>query len=195
VADIHLPGRFKNRAMKYEEYQEAELKPFAEKLQSEYYDSIEILCANTRKQSDKIRGIDSMGSALQYVTQCEKIVADVEKHVKDKKAIYIPYVHSLVEKVADNHNCSKCTGSCKVNHEMHIWELNATNEEMKKVLNRLQFITLPLYSETLYPDEYRLLRSNMTLLETSLTELFFLENNYLIPKITGAQKSINAGNK
>ncbi|MCF8449400.1 MAG: hypothetical protein K9G49_05950 [Taibaiella sp.] len=78
---------------------------------------------------------------------------------------------------------------------MHILDLNATNEEMSKVLSKLQMATLPLYSETMFPDEYRLLRSNMTMLETNLTELFFLENNYLIPKIAEAQKTINADNR
>ena len=181
--------------MKYEGYQGAELKSFAEKLTLEYYDSIEILCGDIKRQSDKIKGLELSESSLQYVSQCEKIIADIERHVKDRKRIYVPYVKTLSEKVRDSHDCSNCSGGCKVNHDMHVLELNATNDDMKKVLSRLQMITLPLYSETLFPDEYRRLRSNMTLLETNVAELFFLENNYLVPKIVSAQNSINAGGK
>jgi hypothetical protein len=55
--------------------------------------------------------------------------------------------------------------------------------------------SLPLYTETIYPDAYRVLRNQMALIENSLTELFFLEENYLIPKVAEAQKIINASSK
>jgi hypothetical protein len=35
------------------------------------------------------------------------------------------------------------------------------------------------------------LRNQMALLENSLTELYFVEEAYLIPKVTEAQKNIN----
>jgi hypothetical protein len=35
----------------------------------------------------------------------------------------------------------------------------------------------------------------MALIENSLTELFFLEEKYLIPKVSEAQKIINASSK
>ncbi|MCW3123840.1 MAG: hypothetical protein JWQ38_3332 [Flavipsychrobacter sp.] len=178
----------------YEEYRNIALKPIIEKLQSEHYDSIAMLCTTLKKQCNKMRELEKSESPLQYVVLCENVIAEVEQHVTNRRSVYIPYVHTLSDKVKDNHNCSNCTGTCKINHDMHIMDLNATNDTMAKVLHRLQMATLPLYSDTLYPDEYRVLRSGMTLLETSLTELFFLENNYLIPKIAEAQKNINAGN-
>lgn len=180
---------------KYQAYADAGLKPFAEQLQSEYYDVIQHFCAKAEKQSEKIKNIEKSESQLQYVMQCENIISDIKRHVQSRKDVYIPYVHTLSEKVKDNHNCSSCSGNCKINHEVHVLEMNLTNDDMKKVLSKLQMITLPLYTETIFPDEYRLLRSNMALLETNLTELFFLENNYLIPKIAEAQKHINASSK
>lgn len=176
----------------YEEYRNIALKPFAEKLQSEYYESLETLCANTKKQCDKMKNLEKSASSLQYVVSCEQIISEIEEHIENRKTIYIPYIHTLVEKVNDNHNCSTCTGKCKINHDMHIMDLTATNQAMSRVLHKLQMVMLPLYSDTMFPDEYRVLRLNMTLIETSLTELFFVENNYLIPKIADAQKNINA---
>ena len=178
---------------KYDEYRDKALKPFVEELQNDYYNAIENQCAATRRQVNKIKKLGVSDSSMQYVLLCDEIISETEQHIKNRKGIYIPYVHSLAEKARDNHNCSNCSGNCKINHDVHVIELNATNDEMKKVLSRLQVITLPLYSETIYPEEYRLLRSNMTLIETNLSELFFLENHYLIPNIVEAQKSINAG--
>lgn len=53
-------------------------------------------------------------------------------------------------------------------------------------------VALPLYSETMYPDVYRLLRNHMALIENTLTELFSIEETRLIPKIIESQKKINA---
>ncbi len=182
-------------AKKYQDYTAAALQPFAEQLQADYYDTTEMLCIKIRKQAEKIKNIEKSATQLQYVLQCERIVDDIDKHIRERKRTYMPYISTLSEKVKDNHNCTNCSGNCKINHDVHVLELSVTNEELKKVMSRLHMITLPLYSETIFPDEYRLLRSNMALLETSVTELFFLENNYLIPKIIEAQKKINAGNK
>jgi len=180
---------------KYIGYGEATLKPFTEKLQLDYYDSIENFCKAAYRQAQKIKSMEKSESQLQYVVQCEDVIAEVEKHIKSRKETFIPYIHELSEKVKDAHDCSNCSGGCKVNHDMYVLELNVTNDGIKRALSKLQMITLPLYSEANFPDQYRLLRSNMALLETSLTELFFLENNYLVPKIQDAQKSINAGGK
>ena len=220
MATTYLRKKLKNMSTHYEDYRNIALKPFAEKLQSDYYESIETLCATSKKQCDKMINLEKSASSFQYVTsceqiiseieehiknrktiyipyihtlvECEKIISEIEEHIKNRKTIYIPYIHTLVEKVNDNHNCSTCTGKCKINHDMHIMDLTATNQAMSRVLHKLQMVMLPLYSDTMYPDEYRVLRLNMTLLETSLAELFFVENNYLIPKIADAQKNINA---
>ena len=192
MATTYLRKKLKNMSTHYEDYRNIALKPFAEKLQSDYYESIETLCATSKKQCDKMINLEKSASSFQYVTSCEQIISEIEEHIKNRKTIYIPYIHTLVEKVNDNHNCSTCTGKCKINHDMHIMDLTATNQAMSRVLHKLQMVMLPLYSDTMYPDEYRVLRLNMTLLETSLAELFFVENNYLIPKIADAQKNINA---
>ena len=180
---------------KYNDYFSTMLRPFTEIVQKEYYDAIDNLCSRTRAQADKIRALERQGDHLQYIMQCENVISEIEKYIKSRKDIYVPYVHELSEKVTDSHNCSTCSGKCRVNHDMHVIELNATNEAMKSVVSKLQVSTFPLYSDTLFPDQYRLLRSSMTLLENAITELVFIENNFLIPKIVEAQKQINADSK
>ena len=179
----------------YGNYKSMALKPFAEKLRSDYYNAIATSCGNAKKQCEKIQSIERQAPPLQYASLCAGVIADIEKHVSGRMLIHIPYLHKLSAKVADSHDCSQCSGGCRMAHDMHITELSVTNAGMSKALSRLHMATLPLYSETCFPDEYRVLRSAMTILETNLTELFFLERNYLVPKIAEAQGSINAGSK
>jgi hypothetical protein len=77
-------------------------------------------------------------------------------------------------------------------HEVKLTEFKESHKLVKDILNRLQMMSLPLHSETIYPDVYKLLRNQMTLLENTLTDLLYLEETYLIPKIAEAQKNINA---
>lgn len=178
---------------KYAGYAEDALKPFTEKLLSEYYNSIETLCNNATKQAEKVNILEPEATTADYALLCRDMIKEIRQHIESRKQSFVPYIHQLVEKAAANHNCTTCSGNCRLNHDMQIAELNATNESAKKILHKLQLATLPLYSHTIFPDEYRILRNRMALIEMNMTELFFLENTYLVPKIIAAQKMINAG--
>jgi len=175
-------------------YADKPLQLFVETLINEHYNTTEKLCASAKKQTEKISSLEIGESMSQYTLACNSIITETEQYIRARKEKYIPYMLTLSQKADTQHDCSTCTGSCKLNHDMQLLELRASNELMQKTLKKLQIASLPLYSETIYADEYRLLRSQMAMIETSLSELFFLENNYLIPKIQEAQKNINAGN-
>ena len=175
-----------------DKYGEKALLPFVEKLLEDYYNTIEEQCLQAKKQAEKVNALEADSPASQYTMLCENIISETLQYISSRKEKYIPYIFELSEKVNTQHNCAGCSGSCKLNHEIQLLELKASNDMMKSMVNRLQLASLPLYTETIYPDEYRLLRNHMALIETNLTELFFLENNYLIPKIAEAQKDINA---
>ena len=179
---------------KYAGYAEEALKPFTEKLCNEYYNSIEILSNNAKRQAERVTTLESETTASEYAQLCCAIIDDLKKHLNERKEKFIPYIHQLTEKAAANHDCTACTGSCKLRHDLQVMELKESNEAAKKVLHRLQLATLPLYSQTRVPDEYRILRNRMAIIEMNMTELFFLERSYLIPKVIDAQKTINAGN-
>jgi hypothetical protein len=176
-------------------YSNDELKPFVETLLDKYYNSLETLCESAGKQAAKVNSLETEQTASEYVALCNDIIHETEQYVTTRKEKSIPYIHQLLERLASSHDCRDCSGSCKLNHDLQIIEFNGSHGDIKKVMNRLQLATLPLYSQTMYPDEYRILRNRMALLEMSMTELFFLENNYLLPKIVEAQKKINASSK
>ncbi len=147
----------------------------------------------TQKQVNKLEGLESQLVTSQYTTLCNKLINEIRDDLKKRKDIYIPYINSLAGKVVSEHNCTHCAGGCKLNHDMQVPELQASHQRIKNILNRLNMVSLPLYSDTIYPDTYRVLRNQMALIENMLTELLFLEEHYLIPKIVAAQKAINAG--
>jgi len=177
-----------------EQYSKIGLSDFVNRLSEDCYIALEKLCESAEKQANKLDGLESQLATSQYTTLCNALIQEIKQCLAVRKEIYIPYIQTLVHKIADQHDCSSCSGSCKVNHDMQLLELKASHSNIKGILYRLQMVSLPLYSETIYPDAYRILRNQMALIENNLTELFFLEEHYLIPKVVEAQKVINAGN-
>ena len=177
----------------HEQFGKIDLAPCAERLSKECYDPLEKMCIHTQKQVSKLEGLESQLVTSQYTTLCNKLINEILDNLRTRKDTYIPYMKSLAEKVEAEHNCSTCSGGCKVNHDFQVLELQASHQNIKTILNRLNMVSLPLYSDTIYPDTYRVLRNQMALIENMLTELLFLEEHYLIPKIVASQKAINAG--
>ena len=170
-----------------------ELSLCAERLRQECYDPLERLCESAQKQVKKLEGLESQFVTSQYTTLCDKLNTEIIDCLKARKDVYLPYIKSLAEKVVSDHNCSECTGGCKVNHDMQLMEMKVSHNNLRNIINKLNMVSLPLYSDTIYPDTYRVLRNQMALIENMLTELLFLEEHYLIPKTIGSQKKINAG--
>ena len=176
-----------------EQYKEITLQELTDKINMDWYASLKKLCESAEKQADKLNGLELQQSTSQYTTLCTKLIAEIEACLLARTDFYIPYILQLSKKAEELHDCSNCTGNCRLNHDVQLLELKASHNNIKNILYRLQMVSLPLYSETIYPDAYRVLRNQMALIENGLTELFFLEGHYLIPRVTEAQNQINAG--
>lgn len=170
------------------------LSQFVDKLRADCYAKIEKLCENISQQTNTLRTHASQ-SISQYTSACNDLISEITAYMIERREKYMPYFEQLSVKADTNHDCSNCSGSCKLNHDLYLIEFKASHAGIKNILTRLQMTTLPLYSDTAFADSYRVLRAQMALLESELSELFFLEENYLLPKITEAQKMIHAGSK
>ncbi|MCD6011838.1 MAG: hypothetical protein K0Q79_1700 [Flavipsychrobacter sp.] len=177
------------------EYGVLTLSAVLEKLRTECYEEMETLCNSASMQLDKLQQTGLQHSTSQYTANCRSVIADVRQIIADRKEKYIPYLQSLFAKAETNHDCGNCTGNCKLQHDLHLVELDATHTTIRKILSRLQMAGLPLYSDTAYPDMYRVLRNHIALIENCLAEIYFIEENYLLPKVIAAQKKINASGK
>jgi hypothetical protein len=167
------------------------LQPFIKLLEKECYDPIDDLCIIAKKQASRLNELEIRHATSQYVSLCSKLIDEIQGYLLFRKEALIPYVLTLDEKDTTGHDCSKCTGNCSVQHETLMVELKNSHFKIKDTLYRLQMAVLPLYSETIYPDVYRVLRNQMALLENNLTEMYYYEENHLVAKIAEAQKNIH----
>jgi hypothetical protein len=169
-----------------------ELAALAEQLNAEYYQVIDNLCRSTKKQASRLRELETQQSTSQYVGVCESLCADILLFLENRKENLLPYAQKLSERQATGHDCRSCTGvGCNLQHDVQLIDLKQSHSQVKSFLHRLQMSSLPLYSESIYPDAYRVLRNQMAIVENGLAELYFLEEAYLIPKVIEAQKGIH----
>lgn len=179
-------------AISINQYQVLTLPQLLDQLSEEWYDVILASCAKTRLHQNNLLKLEA-SEPSQYLEQCDSLLHETEQYINSRKERFTPYINSLAEKASTNHNCANCTGNCKLNHDLQLWELRNSNRGIKEILNGLQMLSLPLHSDTMYPDAYRVLRNHVSLLESDLAKLFFIEESFLIPKVIEAQKLINAG--
>lgn len=170
-----------------------DLQSYVKRLQQTHLNVIARQCEQASEQAAKLQKLDNHRSTSQYITLCNKLVSEIKQYLKVKNESFLPYIDKLNEKESEGHDCSKCTGvGCNLKHATQLAELKQSHAFVKDMLARLQMASLPLYSETMYPDMYRVLRNHMALLENNLADLFLIEETYLIPKVAEAQKNINA---
>jgi hypothetical protein len=177
------------------QYAKLSLEELTEKLAAEYYESIERLCADVYEQVEKIKALDPARMNYAYLKQCYTVIDGIKQSLTERRERIIPYLMSLTEKVATGHNCGNCSNGCKVSHDMHLMDVSAAAKKLKNIQADLQLLSLPLYVDTHFPDQYRVLRNMLALVESDCIELFFMEENYLIPKVIEAQKAINVSGK
>lgn len=173
----------------------ANLTQLVDRLNTDNYDEIVDQCRDAARQIAKLENAGLQYATTQYTTTCGELINEVIRYITERKDRVIPYLKELSHKAESNHDCSTCSGGCKVNHGLQLIELRASHSAMRSLLNRLQVVALPLYSDTVFPDAYRVLRNQMALVENGLTELFFMEENYLLPKVVDAQKRINVSSR
>ncbi len=173
-----------------------ELKLLTERLNKSYYNAIIDLCKAAQKYALRLKELEVQQATSQYISLCSSLIEEIQSYINNKIEVLIPYVQSLYEKKEEGHDCKNCTGSggCSMQHELQLNDLKQSQSQLKDILNRIQMVALPLYSETIYPDVYRLLRNHMALIENTLNELYSVEETRLIPRIIEAQKTINVRN-
>ncbi len=174
------------------QYHLIKLQPFVERLEKDFYNGIESLCVAARQQAGRLNELELHKTNSQYSKLCIKIIDEIKGYITQRKEGLLPYLTKLYAQEEVNHNCLNCTGNCSLQHELQIENIKESHIKIRETLYKLQMAALPLYSESIYPDVYRILRNQMALLENSLSQLAFLEENYLIPKIVEVQNNIHA---
>jgi hypothetical protein len=179
----------------FSQYRNDELDSLIDKLNTEYYSVLDNYCKNASGIVYELEQYEPHASMLLYMSLGTKFLEHVTDFVNSRIGILVPYIQELHEKKLGGHDCSECKTGCSVNHAMQLMGLKESQIRIKETLYRLQSVAMPLYSDTDYPDAYKSLRDQMTMIDTALTELFYLEEAHLIPKVKEAQKQIHVYNQ
>lgn len=176
----------------YNQYINYPLADLVHKLEGDYYDVLAGLCNNAYDHAISLDDNGQHSETSLYVSMATKMLNEIKSLIVFRRNVMIPYIDDLDHKVDEGHDCGNCSGNCGAKHEIHMSELKNSHKKIKELLFRLQMVAVPLYSTVKYPEEYKILRNEVTLIDTILTELFYLEESALVPKVLNAQKTINA---
>jgi len=172
------------------QYQGLDLKDLIIALEKDYYSVLEELCKKASSFSLK-RAADYHVTEI-YTNLSIVIIEQIKNIIEERKKVIVPYMNELLEKSSSGHDCQNCSGGCKVNHSFHLKQLEDSHYNVREMLHRLQKLAIPLYSEEQYSNAYRSLRNEMLLIDTTISEMFFVEESLLIPKMFDAKTKINA---
>jgi hypothetical protein len=161
-------------------------------LEAEYYTKLESLCERAEYHLADLSKDDEPGGESLYNSLSKKLIGQVGQYVRLRRFGLAPYIQELVRKEDIGHDCRSCSDSCVTRHRAQITGIKEGHNRIKEALYRLQSIAPPMYSAPQQDNVYRSLRADLMQLDTALTELFYLEESSLIPKVMEAQKAIHA---
>lgn len=157
-----------------------------------YYHRLEGLCSRAEYHIAELHAGDVHQAASLYTSLSKKLIGQIAQYVRLRRYALVPYIHELLEKEDEGHDCRDCGRSCKVRHGSQIDSIRDAHTRIKETLYRLQSVTVAIAIGTELEAPYRALRNEMMQLDTALTELFYLEECSVIPKVLEAQNAIHA---
>lgn len=170
----------------FSEYRHSHLKVLTEKLHKDYYVVIEGLTKNASRIADSLNETTMPAAAVLYLSLCAKVLRQVEDVMQLRQTILIPYVEEICA-AADIPLTGQENGDY-LSQDTRLSDIRESHRKIKELFFRLQMVALPLYSDTAFPPGYKMLRNEMMLIDTALTELFYLEESSLIPGVLEARK-------
>lgn len=168
------------------------LQSLLEYLEKEYYKSLEQMCGDVTNSITAIHGGDTEQSASLYTALSKKLVEQVTRYVRLRRLSLVPYLHELVEKEESGHDCRACSSSCTIRHSSQIHDIHDAHKQIRDTLSMLRAIEAPIACEQSAAKPECKLRQQVADLDEQLSELLYLEETALVPKITEAQKAIYA---
>ncbi len=169
------------------------LESLLQYLETDYYARLDGLCSRAGLHLAELQGEAGPQSETLYLSLSTKLLGQMEQYLRLRRFGLMPYVRELLDKKNTGHDCRACTKICTGRHSGQVDGLRESQTKIKEILFRLQTVAVPPYgTETLQATLYRTLRAEMMQIDTALTELFYLEEFSLIPKMLQAQSDIHA---
>jgi|SRR6185437_605268 len=158
------------------------------------YDILAVLSHNMSRQIEYIKSIDVYNSEYYIMSLCHKLMEEITNYLKIRKPDFIIYAIELAAKSLSGHDCQNCSGNHAPQHADHIFKLQESYGKTSGALQKI-YKAFPSSSfHNLYSDAYVVLRNQVTTIERTLIDIFFVEEIYLKPKIVSAQNNMNLPN-
>ena len=114
------------------------------------------------------------------------LVAQVQRYIRVRRLSLLPYLHELAEKEDTGHDCRACTSTCTIRHAAQLNDIREAHRGIKESLQVLK-------TATAAPEHFSAeMQREGDSLRDLLSEMIYLEETALIPKISAAQKAIYA---
>ena len=176
----------------YSTYQKEDLLELVGRLDRDYYEVIDELCRHAAIHASEVEISKINQSTILFIDLCKKLIKEISQQVKMRREIFIPYAHQLLKKAAQQHRCYDCVDNCNNEQSEQLKLIIDSHEIIKELLFRIQQLAKPLYLETIQSISYKILRNEMMIIDTALSELFYIEEVILIPKVKEVQNQLNA---
>lgn len=173
----------------FAQYRSASLQDLAERFYKEYYAIMTELCNNAANAVNKT-GTKS-AAALGHLLQYNKLVDEIKEYMQYRKDVLLPYMEELARKNKEGHDCSSCNGGCRVGHTGIVMDMAVSHARIHDTLDEIKTVSLQ-ETDALSAHEWKALQNELALLESMLTEVYYLEQEVLLPKIKNAQRNIHA---
>jgi hypothetical protein len=168
-----------------------DLRELIEKLCEDYYEVVDILCTKAYLHVVELQQKETHESILLYTELCKKIIKSISEISGSRREVLAPYLKDLYVKEIEGHNCQECAGGCTVKHKTNLLLIQDSHLKIKKLLDQLRNGLSP-GPQVLFPLAYRVFSNELTLIDSMLTELLYLEEIALLPKVKEAQSKIHA---
>jgi hypothetical protein len=176
----------------FSHYRNNDLGKLVQDLERDYYDAILHQCKSAEMLMSELQQDEVSPATTLYMSLCSKLLGQVQDFLTMRTAVLLPYVGELFTKNVEGHDCNNCSGNCGMKHASQLMGIKESHQRIKEILYRLQMVAMPLYTAIEYPSAYKILRNEMMMIDTALTELFYVEEAMLVPKIMEAQNHIHA---
>jgi hypothetical protein len=172
-------------------YQKEDLLELVGRLDRDYYEVIDELCRHAAVHASEVEISKINQSTILFLDLCKKLIGEISLQVKMRREVFIPYAHQLLKKASQKHSCKTCDENCQNLKFVQLKLIIESHETIKELLFRIQQLAKPLYLETIQSISYKILRNEMMIIDTALSELFYIEEVILIPKVKEVQNQLN----
>jgi hypothetical protein len=174
-------------------YQKEDLLGLTERLNRDYYEVIDELCKPAATHASAIQELpetENNANTTLYINLCIKLIEEIRFQIRMRRQIVIPYLHQLLRILKNKSPCENVF----VHNILIADTVKEAHDKIREILSRLQQLAKPLYLDIAQPLPYKILRNEIMIIETALTELFYLEETILLPRAMEVQDRINNNN-